>query len=168
MATTHIKKPLINEQIRGKEFRVVDQNHEFLGILSRETAFAKAKELGLDLILINPGVPPVCRIMDVGKYLYEESKKHKHVANHKEKELSLSVNIGQHDFDTRVRQSREFLEKGHPVRVVLAFTSRESAHPELGFDVVNKFLTTLSDCAKHTPPKRAGNKVFTTLQPAKK
>ena len=168
MPTPAIRKPLMNEQIRGKEVRLLDQTGQFIGIVARDLALQKAKELGIDLVLITAGNPPVCRLIEVGKYLYEISKKHKHAPVHKEKELSLSVNIAQHDFDTRVRHAQEFLEKGHTVRVILAFTGRESAHAELGFDVVNRFISSQGAHVKATPVKRAGNKLFVSLHASHK
>ena len=134
----------INEEIRAKEVRVVADNGEQLGVMSNDAALEKAYSLGLDLVLIAPtATPPVCRIMDYGKYRYERDKREKEAKKKqvvvKVKEVQLSCRIDVHDFETKARNAKKFLAAGNKVRVVVRFKGREMAHQDLGRDVLTRF-----------------------------
>ena len=148
------KDLFVNEQIRAKEVMVIGPNGEKLGIKSKQDALTLANYAGFDLVLISPNAnPQVCKIMDYNKYKYETKKKAKEnlkkqrESNLEMKEYRLSVTIDIHDFDTRVRNSSKYLEKGHKVKVSIRFKGRELAHPELGADVLNKFADAVKDIA---------------------
>ena len=131
---------------------VIGPNGEQLGIKSIRDANTLASYAGFDLVLINPnGNPPVCKVMDYNKFKYENKKKAKEnikkqrSANLDLKEYRLSVSIDVHDFDTRVRNSKKYLEKGHKVKASIRFKGREMAHTELGKDVLVKFAEALKE-----------------------
>lgn len=120
-----------------------------MGIVSIDTARRAAEDKALDLLMVSPDAkPPVCRIMDFGQFRYEQQKKEKnakkHVKNHVLKELKLSPKISEHDYQVRLSAGIKFLEKGYKVKVTLFFKGREMAHPELGQDLINRFVTGLS------------------------
>ena len=135
----------INEEIKVKEVRVVADNGEQLGVMSTDAALEKAYNDGLDLVLIAPGaVPPVCRIMDYGKYRFERDKKEKEAKKKQQivkvKEVKLSCRIDTHDFNTRVNQARKFLEGGDKVKAIVVFKGREMTHLDIGREMLDKFL----------------------------
>jgi len=144
----------INEQIRAKEVMVIGPNGEQLGMKGIKDALTLANYAGFDLVLMNPNATPqVCKIMDYNKFKYENKKKTKEnmkkqrETNLELKEYRLSVTIDKHDFDTRVKNSSKYLEKGHKVKASIRFKGREMAHPELGKAVLLRFAETLSDFA---------------------
>lgn len=146
------KDLFINEQIRAKEVMVIGPNGEQLGVKPIKDALTLANYAGFDLVLMSPGAnPPVCKIMDYNKFKYESKKKTKeNLKKQREnnleiKEYRLSVSIDVHDFDTRLRNSKKYLEKGHKVKVSIRFKGREMAHPELGREVLLRFAQSLSD-----------------------
>lgn len=148
------KELYINEQIRAKEVMVIGPNGEQLGIKNIKDALTLASYAGFDLVLISPNAnPQVCKIMDYNKYKYESKKKQKEnmkkqrESNLEVKEYRLSVTIDKHDFDTKVRNSSKYLEKGHKVKVSVRFKGRELAHPELGRDVLMRFAEEVKDIA---------------------
>lgn len=169
------KDLFINEQIRAKEVMVIGPNGEKLGIKSRQDALTLANYAGFDLVLISPNAnPQVCKIMDYNKYKYETKKKAKEnlkkqrESNLEMKEYRLSVTIDVHDFDTRVRNSSKYLEKGHKVKVSIRFKGRELAHPELGEAVLNRFAEAVSDLAEvEQKPKLEGRFMTMMLMPRK-
>lgn len=169
------KDLFINEQIRAKEVMVIGPNGEKLGIKSRDDALTLANYAGFDLVLISPNAnPQVCKIMDYNKYKYESKKKAKeNLKKQREnnleiKEYRLSVTIDVHDFDTRVRNSSKYLEKGHKVKVSIRFKGRELAHPELGEAVLNRFAEAVSDLAEvEQKPKLEGRFMTMMLIPKK-
>ena len=143
---------LINEEIRDKEIRVIDSDGSQLGILSAKEALKLAVEKNLDLVKIAPqAVPPVCRIMDYGKYRFELAKKEKEAKKNQKvieiKEIRLSLSIDTHDFETKLNHARKFLEAGNKVKVSIKFKGREMAHPEMGEVIVKKFADSCSDIA---------------------
>ena len=143
---------LINEEIRDKEIRVIDSDGSQLGILSAKEALKIATEKNLDLVKIAPqAVPPVCRIMDYGKYRFEQAKKEKEAKKNQKvieiKEIRLSLSIDTHDFETKLNHARKFLESGNKVKVSIKFKGREMAHPEMGEVIVKKFADSCSDIA---------------------
>lgn len=134
----------INEDIRLKEIRVVADNGEQLGVMSSDAALEKAYSQGLDLVLIAPGAnPPVCRIMDYGKFRYDRDKREKEARKKQQtvdvKEVQLSCRIDTHDFETKVRHALRFLGEGNKVRVVMRFKGREMSHIALGKEIIEKF-----------------------------
>lgn len=142
----------INEQIRAREVMVIGPNGEQLGVKSIKDALTLSSYAGFDLVLISPnGNPPVAKIMDYNKFKYENKKcqkenmKKQRETNLEMKEYRLSVTIDIHDFDTRVVNSKKYLEKGHRIKVSIRFKGREMAHPELGRDVLLRFADALSE-----------------------
>ena len=165
----------INEQIRAKEVMVIGPNGEKLGVKAIKDALTLAGYAGFDLVLISPNAnPPVCKIMDYNKFKYENKKKQKEnlkkqrETNLEIKEYRLSVTIDTHDFDTRVRNSSKYLEKGHKVKVSIRFKGREMAHPELGKDVLLRFADALASVAEiEQQPKLEGKFMTMMLMPKK-
>jgi len=145
---TLIKKPLINNQIRARRVRVIGEEGRQLGIFELEKALFLAKEKGLDLIQITEKVdPPVCKIGDYGKYLYnlekkERLKKIKSVGG-KIKNVRLRFNISTHDMETKSRQAEKFLKKGYKLRIEMLLRGREKAHGDLAKEKINSFLEEL-------------------------
>lgn len=165
----------INEQIRAKEVMLIGPNGEQLGIKPIADALTLANYAGFDLVLMNGNAKPaVCKIMDYNKYKYENSKKQKEnkkrqrEANLEVKEYRLSVTIDKHDFDTRVKNSSKYLEKGHKVKVSIRFKGREMAHPELGREVLIRFANALDEIASiEQQPKMDGRFMNMMLIPKK-
>ncbi len=169
------KDLFINEQIRAKEVMVIGPNGEQLGIKSTKDAITLSTYAGFDLVMINPnGNPPVCKVMDYNKYKYQNKKKQKEnikrqrEANLEMKEYRLSVSIDIHDFDTRVKNSSKYLEKGHKVKASIRFKGREMAHTELGKDVLIRFADALSNVANiEQKPTLEGRNMTMILMPKK-
>ena len=141
---SNAKEMLINEDIREKEVRLIGEDGEALGMVTSATALKMAYDRGLDLVLIAPqATPPVCRIMDYGKYRFDREKKEKEARKKQQvielKEVQLSCRIDVHDFETKARNAVKFLTAGNKVRVVVRFKGREMAHQELGRDVLMRF-----------------------------
>ena len=165
----------INDQIRAREVMVIGPAGEQLGIKSLNDAKTLASFAGFDLVLINPtATPPVCKIIYYNKFKYENKKKQKEnlkkqrESNLEMKEYRLSVTIDVHDFDTRVRNSSKYLEKGHKVKVSIRFKGREMAHPELGKDVLLRFAKELENIASiDQNPKLEGKFMTMILVPKK-
>ena len=138
------KDLLINEEIKGKEVRVVGLEGDPIGIMSPEAALKIAYDQGYDLVLMAPQAqPPVCRIMDYGKYRFERDKKEKEAKKKQQvvelKEIQLSCRIDTHDFETKARHAVKFLESGNKVRVVMRFKGREMSHVSIGQEIMQKF-----------------------------
>lgn len=151
-----------NGKIRAREVRVIDDNKQQLGVMSLDAALRLARERQLDLVEIaSAATPPVCRIVNYGKLLYEESKAHKgsKPSGGRMKELQLSAAIDAHDFQTKVAHAIEFLGDDMKVRVKLRFKGRQKAHKEVGFEVVNRFVKqTASHGRPDSPPKMLGDR----------
>ena len=153
---------MINEQIRDKEVRLIGPDGAQLGIVSSREAFAKAQEAGLDLVKIAPQAkPPVCKIIDYGKYRYELSRKEKEAKKKQKtievKEVRLSPNIDVNDLNTKVGAARKFIEKGNKVKVTLRFRGREMAHMQSSKHILDDFAEQLKDVASvDKPPKIEG------------
>ena len=134
----------INEEIRFKEVRVVGVDGEAIGIMSSDAALKLAYDQGYDLVLMAPQAqPPVCRIMDYGKFRFERDKKEKEAKKKQQvvelKEIQLSCRIDTHDFETKARHAQRFLEAGNKVRVVMRFKGREMSHVSIGQEIMKKF-----------------------------
>lgn len=139
-----IKELQINEEIRDREIRVIDSQGGQLGIMSPDAAMKIALEKNLDLVKIAPAaVPPVCKIMDYGKYRFEQAKREKEARKNQKvveiKEIRLSLGIDTHDFNTKVNHAHRFLKDGNKVKVSIRFRGREMGHPEIGQDIMSKF-----------------------------
>ena len=166
---------LINEQIKAREVLVIGPNGEQVGVKSIQDALTLASYAALDLVLISPNAnPPVCKVMDYNKYKYQNKKKQKEnikrqrEANLEMKEYRLSVSIDVHDFDTRVKNSSKYLEKGHKIKASIRFKGREMAHTELGKDVLVKFADALSNVAVvEQKPTLEGRNMTMILMPKK-
>ena len=146
------KTQRINDQIRITPIRVVDHTGHMHGVIPTLDALNMAREAGLDLVEVSPNErPPVCRIMDFGKFKYEQKKKH--AANTKThqtqlKEIRLRPNTGEHDIEFKVKQARTFLEHKDKVKINVQFKGRENAHHERGREVLGQFVAGLEDIAK--------------------
>ncbi len=153
---------LINEKIREKEVRVVSETGEQLGIKPINEARALAEEAGVDLVLIAPNAkPPVCRIIDYGKFKYEQTRKEKEAKKKQKtieiKEIRMSPNIDKNDLNTKIAAARKFLSKGDRVKVTLRFRGREMAHIQNGRVILDEFSKALEDIAVvEKPPKVEG------------
>ena len=140
---------MINEQVRDREVRVISSNGEQLGIMSSKEAMKLAREAELDLVKIAPNAkPPVCKIIDYGKYRYELARKEKEAKKTIDvKEVRLSPNIDKNDLNTKINQARKFLSKGDKVKVTLRFRGRELAHVNSSKVILEEFAEQLSDVA---------------------
>ncbi|WP_279401785.1 translation initiation factor IF-3 [Piscibacillus salipiscarius] len=161
----------VNEGIRAKEVRLIDANGEQLGIKSRQEALEIADRVNLDLVLVAPNAkPPVCRIMDYGKYRFEQQKKEKEQRKNQKviniKEVRLTPAIEEHDFNTKLRNAHKFLKKGDKVKVSVRFRGRAITHKELGREVLDRFADQCSELATlETKPKMEGRNMFMMLAP---
>jgi len=161
----------VNERVRAAQVRLISEEGEQLGVLTRDDALAMAREKELDLVEVAPGAsPPVCRIMDYGKHKYRQKKKEqqsKHKGRqHHLKEVRLSAKIEIHDIEVKLARAREFLDKQDKVLISLRFRGREMQHTERGFAVVSQFVSQLEDVAKvERPPRREGMRLTATLAP---
>ena len=141
---------LINDEIREKEVRLIDSDGAQLGILSLADAKAKAEAKGLDLVLIAPQAkPPACKLMDYGKYKFEQGKREKEQRKNQRivniKEVRITPSIDVHDFNTKVNQTVKFLKSGDKVKVTVRFRGRELHHTQLGMDLLEKFADAVTE-----------------------
>ena len=165
MVTTHYR---VNRQIRITPIRLIDAENNQVGIVATQDAVRMAQEAGLDLVEVSPNAdPPVCRIMDYGKFKYAQKKKERGGSSKSHstlKELRVRPAIDPHDLSYRVVQGRRFLEQGHKVQVVCIFRGRQMAHPEMGRQVMSSVADQLADIAKvETHPRMAGNRMTMML-----
>lgn len=160
----------INRQIRAQKVRLVIEG-EGTRIVSLQEALKIAEEKGLDLVEVSPNQdPPVCRIMDYGKWKFEQAKKKKEQQKKQHvieiKELKLSPTIGDHDYQIKLKKAMEFLNEGNKVRLNLKFKGRQSAHPELGMEIINRFIEDTKEISTvEIPPKMDGKQILTVLSP---
>lgn len=161
--------PRTNERIRAREIRVIGPDKRQVGLMSPDDARRMAKNAGLDLVEISPTArPPVCQIMDFGKYKYELSKKQKDnkTTTTKLKEVKLRVRIEEHDYMTKLRRAEEFLGKGNKLKITLQFRGREMEHQDIGFNIVNRAVKDLEHIGtQDMPPRRAGRSISLTVSP---
>ena len=141
---------MINEEIRDREVRVVDQNGEQLGVMSGRDALALAEERQLDLVKIAPQArPPVCKLMDYGKYRFEQSKKEREFRKNQKvitvKEVRLSATIEDHDIDVKFKNAVKFLKDGNKVKVTIRFRGRQITHSDIGRQVMNEFAERIKE-----------------------
>ena len=164
----------INEEIRSPKVRLINQEGKQVGVLSLAEALVLAEEAKLDLVEIVPtATPPVCKIINYGKYRYDQTKREKESkkAQHhnKVKEIKFRPNIDTHDFEVKVRRAQEFLARGHKVKVTCMFRGRELAHTEFGERLVRRFCDSLEDVAMpETEVKRMGRFLHVVLAPTGK
>ena len=162
---------LINEEIRAKEVRLISDGGEQLGIMSLEDALRAAEEREQDLVLIAPGSnPPVCKIMDYGKYKFEQGKREKEARKNQRvieiKEIRMSPSIGLNDFNVKLRNGQKFLQEGNRVKVTVRFRGREMAHTNLGEELLKSFADQCADLASlDKKPKLEGRNMAMFLSP---
>lgn len=160
--------PRINHRIRISPVRVVMADGTQLGVMETDEARAKAQELGLDLVEVQPNVrPPVCKIIDHGRWKYEQSKKQNEAKKNQTKielkQIKMRPKTDEHDLAFKVRNARKFLEEGHKVQFDVRFRGRENAHPETGRAILDKAMRELVDVAKVERPARYENRVMTMI-----
>lgn len=161
----------INEQIRDKEIRVVDTDGSQLGIMPAKQALELAEQKGLDLVKIAPQAkPPVCKIIDYGKFRFEQSKREKEQRKNQRvvdiKEVRLSLNIDTHDFETKKNHAVRFISEGNKVKASIRFRGREMGHPELGEEIMQRFADAMSEVANvEKPAKLEGRTMLMFLAP---
>lgn len=161
----------VNKQIRAQRVRLIDHEGKQIGVVSFHEALQMAEEVNLDLVeVVATSVPPVCKIMDHGKFKYDQTKKEREnkKAQHqiKLKEVKVKPNIDVHDFETKSRQARGFIEKGNKVKITCTFRGREMAHPEVGERWVKKMCEDLADIALiEATPKMLGKMMNAVLSP---
>ena len=170
MEVFYIKQELpINRQIRAKEVQLIEDNGEKAGVISLEDALERAESKNLDLVLVAPNSnPPVCKIMNYGKYKFEQAKREKEAKKKQKtleiKELRLTPNIEEHDFGFKSKNARKFLTDGNKVKITVRFRGREVNNSKAGEVVLNKFIEELSDIATvEKAPKLEGRNMFTIL-----
>ena len=168
------KEVMLNHEIRANEVRCLGDDGTQYGIISRNAALAQAEELGLDLVLIAPDAkPPVCKIMDYGKFRYQEEKKKKEAKKKQKvievKEIKLSVKIADNDINYKIKHAREFLEAGKHVKFRVFLRGREMANPEAGVAVLERVWPMVEDIAvREKPPKLEGRYVNMPTTPKAK
>lgn len=164
----------INSQIRDKEVRLIDSDGAMIGVVSAREAQLKANEKELDLVKISPNAnPPVCKIMDYGKFVYEQNKKDKEAKKKQTiielKELRLSAKIEEHDFNFKAKNAQSFLEGGDKVKISIRFRGREISYAAMGRGVLEKFADTVKEFGKmEKPPVMEGRTLSMILIPHKK
>ena len=166
----NIKQELpINEKIRAKEVQLISDNGEKLGVVNFRSALEMAQEKKLDLVLVAPQAnPPVCKIMNYGKYKFEQAKKEKEAKKKQKaveiKEIRITPNIEEHDFGFKAKNARKFIEDGNKLKITVRFRGREVNNAHLGEEVLNKFIENLSDIANvDRAPKLEGRNMFIML-----
>lgn len=165
------KRTRINKWIRVPEVLLIDEQDQKIGTVPTDEALKRAEDAGLDLVEVAPNLkPPVCKILDFGKYQYnlnksqvEQRKKNK---TKDTKEIRLGLKISDHDLDIKNKRADKFLSKGHKVKITIKFKGREIVHPELGRELLNKFLTTLETAhIIEKAPAKQGKQLITFITP---
>lgn len=165
------KDMYVNDGIRARELRIIDQNGEQLGVKTRNEALEIAANVNLDLVLVAPQAkPPVARIMDYGKFKFENQKKDRETRKNQKiivmKEVRLSPTIDEHDFQTKLRNAIKFLEKGDKVKASIRFKGRAITHKEIGQRVLDRFAEACAEVSTvEQKPKMEGRSMFLVLQP---
>ncbi len=162
---------LLNEEIREPEVRLISEEGEQLGVMSSQQALEIAEERELDLVLISPQAkPPVCRLMDYGKYRFEQTKKEKEARKNQRiievKEIRMSPSIGENDFNTKLKNGQKFLMDGDRLKVTIRFRGREMAHTNIGEELLTNFAAQCAEIATlDKNPKLEGRNMFMFLSP---
>ena len=165
------KDLIVNDAIRAREVRLIGQNGDQIGVVPRNKALDMAQNANLDLVMVAPNAkPPVCRIMDYGKYRYEQQKKEKEARKKQKvinvKEVRLSPGIEEHDFNTKLRNAKKFLKKGDKVKASIRFKGRAITHKELGQKVLERLAEECSDLGQvEKKPKMEGRSMFMIIAP---
>ncbi|GAA3018239.1 translation initiation factor IF-3 [Tetragenococcus solitarius] len=168
---TIAKDMMVNDGIRARELRLIDQNGDQLGVKTKAEAMKIAEQANLDVVLVAPKAkPPVARIMDYGKYRFEQQKKEREARKKQKvinvKEVRLSPAIDENDFNTKLRNARKFLQKGDKVKASIRFKGRAITHKELGQEVLNRFAQETEDVATiEQKAKMDGRSMFLMLAP---
>lgn len=163
--------PRINDQITVDKVRLVDADGNMAGVVSVREALSAAEEAGLDLVEVSPNAdPPVCKILDYGKYKYEQQKKAAEARKKQKtidvKEVKVRPGIEAHDYGVKMRNARRFLEAGDKVKVTMRFRGREMAHQNIGYDLLSKMKGELADISKvELEPKMEGRQIIMVLVP---
>lgn len=161
----------VNERIRIREVRLIDENGDHIGVVPTSEAMDTARERGLDLVEVDPNAnPPVCRVMDYGKFRYEESRREREARKKQKaaqvKEIRLKPNIDDHDLETKVRHARRFLSEGDKVKVSVRFRGRQNLHRDLGQQLLVRVIDSLEDVGKvDQMPKSEGQDMSTLVSP---
>ena len=163
--------PKINDAIRAREVRLIDENGQNVGVVGKADALARAEQAGLDLVEVSPDAePPVCKILDFGKYKYQEQKKAAEARKHQKiveiKEIKMRPGIDDHDYDVKMRAIKRFFEEGDKVKVTLRFRGREMAHQQLGMAVLVRVKADVEPIAKvESEPRFEGRQMVMVLAP---
>ena len=165
--------PRVNERIRAPEIRLIGAEGENIGVVSPERGLALAEEAGLDLVEISPNAnPPVCKIMDYGRFKYEQQKRESEARKKQKtidiKEVKFRPNTDKHDYDVKMRNVRRFLENGDKVKVTMRFRGREMAHQQLGRDLLERVASDIEELGKvESMPKMEGRQMIMMIAPVK-
>jgi len=163
--------PRINDAIRAREVRLIDENGQNVGVVSKLDAMQRATDAGLDLVEISPDAePPVCKILDFGKFKYQEQKRQAEARKNQKiveiKEIKMRPGIDDHDYDVKMRAIRRFFEEGDKVKITLRFRGREMAHQHLGMAVLNRVKSETEAIAKvESEPRFEGRQMVMVLAP---
>lgn len=163
--------PRINDQIRAREVRLIDETGQNVGIVAKFDALARAEEAGLDLVEVSPDAePPVCKILDYGKYKFQEQKKAAEARKNQKivelKEIKMRPGIDDHDYDVKMRAIKRFFEDGDKVKITLRFRGREMAHSQLGMQVLQRVKADTDLIAKvESEPRFEGRQMVMVLAP---
>ncbi len=165
--------PRVNTEIKAEKVKLVDENRQYMGIFETSIALRIARERGVDLVEVAPDAqPPVCRLMNFGRYVYEkkrqerESRKHQHQTQ--VREMRISMKISDHDYQVKMNKIKSFLEKGDRVKIKLRLRGREILHARLGMNLMERLIKDLQDIAKdEAPPKQEEQIISVTLIPQK-
>ena len=163
--------PKINDAIRAREVRLIDETGQNVGVVSKVDAIARAEAAGLDLVEVSPDAePPVCKILDFGKYKYQEQKKAAEARKHQKiveiKEIKMRPGIDDHDYDVKMRAMQRFFEEGDKVKITLRYRGREMAHQEIGTKLLDKVKADVAEIAKvEQDAKFEGRQVVMVLAP---
>lgn len=161
----------MNEGIRAREVRLIDETGQNVGVVSRQDALARAVQVGLDLVEISPDAdPPVAKILDYGKFKYQEQKKAAEARKRQKiveiKEIKMRPSIDDHDYDVKMRSMRRFFDEGDKVKITLRFRGRELAHQELGFQLLQRVKSDIEGMAKvEAEPRLEGRQMVMVLAP---
>ena len=163
--------PKINDAIRARDVRLIDETGQNVGIVSRFDAPERANKVGLDLVEVSPDAnPPVCKILDYGKFKYQEQKKAAEARKNQKiveiKEIKMRPSIDEHDYDVKMRAIRRFFEEGDKVKVTLRFRGREMAHQNLGYELLQRVKSDLVEASKvESEPRLEGRQMVMVLAP---
>ncbi len=161
----------VNDQIKADEIRLIGDDGEMIGVVSKDEGIRMAEDAGLDLVEVSPNAtPPVCKILDYGKYKYEQQKKANEARKKQKtvdvKEVKIRPGIEEHDYGVKMKNARKFLSAGDKVKVTMRFRGREMAHQQIGMDLLKRMKEELSDISKtELEPKLEGRQMIMVLAP---